>query len=144
MIVYFDSSALVKRYLAEPDTEQVNGLLAQATLSGTSLITRAEVSAAIAKAARLNWLPREAATRAVRAFRLQWPSLVGIEVSEAVIIEADKLAWEYQLRGYDAVHLASAWLWQEGLGEIVTVATFDQALWSAAKQAGLEVWPKAL
>lgn len=144
MIVYFDSSALVKRYLAEAESAAVNNLFAEATICGTSLISRTEVSAAIAKAARLNWFPQSVAQRAVRAFRLQWPSLVGIEVSETVVIDADKMAWDYGLRSYDAVHLASARLWQEGLGERVTMVTFDQALWAAAQKASLEVWPKSL
>jgi len=61
-----------------------------------------------------------------------------------LVARADSLAWEYGLRGYDAVHLASALLWQEALGEPVTLATFDKPLWEAAQQAGMGVWPEDL
>lgn len=144
MIVYFDSSAIVKRYLAEADSAQVRTLLAEAVVTGTSLISRAEVSAALAKAVRMNWLTRDLAGQLLRVFRVQWADLITVDVTEAVVAQADSLAWEHGLRGYDAVHLASALLWQNGLSEIVTLATFDKQLWAAAKLVGLEVWPGAL
>jgi hypothetical protein len=46
------------------------------------------------------------------------------------------------LRGYDAVHLAAAQIWQEKLERSVTLATFDQDLWDAAPKTGLEAWPE--
>ncbi|MBM4424038.1 MAG: type II toxin-antitoxin system VapC family toxin [Chloroflexi bacterium] len=144
MIVYFDSSALVKRYLSEAESARVNSLIAQASVMGTSLISRAEVSAAIAKAGRMNWLTREAALLARQSFRSEWPSLVGVEVSESIVIQADDLAWEHGLRGYDAVHLACALSWQERLAETVTMATFDRDLWQAAGRDGMNVWPETL
>jgi predicted nucleic acid-binding protein len=144
VIVYFDSSAIVKRYLAEADSAQVRTLLAEAVVTGTSLISRAEVSAALAKAVRMNWLTRDLAGQLLRVFRVQWADLITVDVTEAVVAQADSLAWEHGLRGYDAVHLASALLWQNGLSEIVTLATFDKQLWAAAKLVGLEVWPGAL
>lgn len=49
---------------------------------------------------------------------------------------ADQLARELGLRGYDAVHLASALVWQDGMGEQTTVATFDHRLWRAAGDGG--------
>ena len=57
---------------------------------------------------------------------------------------ADSLAWELGLRGYDAVHLASAALWKEGMGQEVALATFDQQLWEAAIQCGLVPFPDDL
>ena len=52
------------------------------------------------------------------------------------------MAWDFDLRGYDAVHLAAALLWQETIGEPVTLATFDRQLWQAGGRAGLSVWPE--
>lgn len=54
------------------------------------------------------------------------------------------IAWEHGLRGYDAVHLATALVWRETLGEAVTVATWDRELWRAARDAGLSPWPEAI
>ena len=66
------------------------------------------MAAALAKAVRTNALPAGDASAAMQVFRSEWPRLVRIQASEAVIAQADSLAWELGLRGYDAVHLASA------------------------------------
>jgi hypothetical protein len=57
---------------------------------------------------------------------------------------ADTLAWEYGLRAYDAVHLASALPWQAAINEPVTLATFDRQMWHATTPAGLRAWPDTL
>ncbi len=144
MILYLDTSAIAKRYLVEKGSAEVEALIHQADAIGTSLITRAEVSAAIAKAVRTSSLTREAGEKILRDFRRHWPEVGSLQISETLIAEADFLAWTYSLRGYDAIHLASARLWQEALNEPVTLATFDRQLWAAAKQASIDVWPETL
>lgn len=67
-----------------------------------------------------------------------------MQVTEVLLARADELAWELGLRGHEAVHLASALLWQEGMGERVTVATFDRQLWEAANQRGMICLPDDL
>ena len=141
MIVYLDASALVKRYLTEPGSEEVARLVASAAAVGTSLISRAETSAALAKAVRMGTLTREGGAAALHVFRREWPVFIRVQATEPVMARADTLAWEQNLRGYDAVHLASALLWQEGLGEPITLATFDRQLWDAGRAQGLAVFP---
>jgi predicted nucleic acid-binding protein len=144
VILYLDASALVKRYVAEPGTAEVEASVAAAAVVGTALVSRAEIAAALAKAVRLNVLTREQGQQALHQFREHWPYLLRLQVGEPVVARADALAWDYGLRGYDAVHLAAAQYWQEALGETVTVATYDRQLWAAARQAGLAVWPERL
>jgi predicted nucleic acid-binding protein len=143
-ILYLDASALVKRYIAERGSSQVAEAIAEAEVVGTSLISRAEVAAALAKAVRTGTLTQEGAASALQVFRSEWPTLVRVQATEMVVTRADSLAWEQGLRGYDAVHLASALLWQEGLGEPVTMAVFDLRLWEAAKERGLVPFPDDL
>lgn len=52
MIVYFDTSALLKRYVAEGDSDSVVALWKEATLVAASQILYAEVAAAIARRRR--------------------------------------------------------------------------------------------
>jgi predicted nucleic acid-binding protein len=144
MILYLDASALVKRYVAEPGSRQVAEAIAAAEIVGTSLISRAETAAALAKAVRVGTLTREGAASALQVFRSEWPSLVRVQATEMLAARADELAWELGLRGYDAVHLASALLWQDGMGERVTVATFDRQLWEAVEKRGMTVFPEDL
>ena len=47
MVLYLDTSALLKRYVAEPESKDVNAKMDEATAIATALITRAEVAAAL-------------------------------------------------------------------------------------------------
>ena len=144
MILYLDASALVKRYVAEPGSAEVNEAISKAEVIGTALISRAEVAAALAKAVRMDALTQEDALASLQVFRNEWPDLVRVQVTEIVIARADTLAWEHSLRGYDAVHLAAASLWQDAMSEQVTLSTFDRQLWAAAKRVGLALHPADL
>ena len=124
MILYLDASALVKRYVTEPGSLEVAEAINRAEMAGTALVSRAEVAAALAKAARVGTLTQEEALASLRAFRAEWPHAVRVQVTEMVVAQADTLAWEHGLRGYDAIHLAAAAFWQDALGQPVTMATF--------------------
>jgi len=142
MNLYFDSSALAKRYLVETGSEDVRRWIEDAELTATSLITRAEVAAAITRAVRMGVLEEQSARRMIDEFRTDWVSLNRIPVTEDLVARADRLACEFGLRGYDAVHLAAALTWQENLNFPVTLATFDKELADAARQSGLAVLPE--
>lgn len=144
MILYLDASALVKRYVAETGSIEVNEAIVEAELTGTAIITRAEVTAALAKSVRVGALTAEDALAALRVFKNEWFDLVRVQVTELLIAKAEMLAWEYQLRGYDAIQLAAALVWQEAMGVTVMMAAFDQRLWAAARQVGLTPYPKNL
>jgi predicted nucleic acid-binding protein len=144
MILYADSSALVKRYLTEAGSAEVDTLIEGALQVGTALITRAEVAAALSKAVRVGALKEIEARNSLQEFRTHWTALTVIQITETLITTADYLAWEHGLRGYDAVHLAAAFTWQEALGESVTVATYDKQLWQAVKSTSLLGWPESL
>ncbi len=144
MILYLDANALVKRYVAEPGSVEVATLIQQADFVGSALISRAEIAAALAKAVRVGALSAEGAWHALRAFRRDWPDIVRLAISDQVVARADTLAWEYGLRGHDAVHLAVATIWQEDVRQRVTLVSYDRLLWDAAVQMGFEVYPSDL
>ena len=144
MILYLDASALVKRYVAEPGSAEVRATISQADATGTALVSRAEVAAALAKAVRVSALTQEEALTSLHVFRNDWPSLVRVQVTEIVVARAGTMAWDHGLRGYDAVHLAAALVWQDALGERVMLATFDRHLWHVSHSVGLEAYPPDL
>jgi predicted nucleic acid-binding protein len=122
----------------------VNGLIAAAEVVATSLISRVEVAAAFARAVGLGVLDHDGGRRAQRRFSREWPDFARVPVSEALVSRAETLAWDYGLRGYDAVQLASGLIWQESIGQEVLLGTFAGQLWEAAPGAGLRVWPEKL
>ena len=143
-VVYLDASALVKCYVEESGTEEVRRLLREATVIGTATLTRVEVAVALAKAVRMGVLDGEGALEALGAFRDDWRSFERLQVTETVLSRAVDLAWERNLRAYDAAHLAAALIWQELLGEPVIMATFNRELWEASRASGLDVWPEEI
>lgn len=141
MTLYLDASALVKYYVAEAGSQDVAQWILEYPQVGTNLISRAEVSAAITRTINLDVLDREDAFQTLKAFRQDWLDYIRLPITEAIVSRADGLAWELGLRGYDAVHLASALIWQEAISESVALATFDYELWKAGKLVGVDVLP---
>ena len=142
MIAYLDASALVKRYLVERGSPETIAVTTESEMIATCIVTRVEVAAAFAKAARIGLVTEDRARRAQRSFVGDWPDLVRVPVTEALVERAEALAWDYALRGYDAVQLASALTWQESVGTEIVLATFDHQLWEAAPKAGVKAWPE--
>jgi predicted nucleic acid-binding protein len=144
VITYLDASALVKRYVVERGSRETVALTADSEIIATSIVTRAEVAAALARAVRIGIVTEGRARSAQRSFAGDWPDLVRVPVTEALVERAEALAWDHGLRGYDAVQLASALGWQESVGTQILLATFDQQLWEAAPKVGLTAWPDKL
>jgi hypothetical protein len=103
----------VKRYVDEPGSTEVIALTSDAAVVATALISRAEVAAALARSVRQGVLNESGGRRAQRKFAREWPDFVRVPVTEALVLRAESAAWEYGLRGYDAVQLAAALTWQD-------------------------------
>ncbi len=142
MIVYADTSALVKLFVTEEGSEATRDMLRQAQAMGTGLLTRAELGAALARGAQRGLLSEKEALESRRRLETVWPTWIHLAVDEDLVCRAEVLAWEHGLRGYNAVHLAAALAWQERVGSSIVLATFDRELWEAARQAGLTAWPE--
>src|SRR5262249_49509286 len=115
VIAYLDASALVKRYIAERGSREAIALMAESAMTAPSIVARDEVAAAFAKAARVHLVTEDRARSAQRSFAEDWPDLIRVPLTEALVERAEVLAWDQGLRGYDAVQLASALTWQESV-----------------------------
>ena len=98
VILYLDASALVKRYVAEGGWRETADVCAKADIVATSLVSRAEVAAALAKAVRLGIVEPDNGRKAQRAFASQWPDIAKVPVTEALVARAEALAWDAALR----------------------------------------------
>ena len=142
MNLYFDTSALIKRYINEPGTENVRAWIRTANNMATGLLTRAETTAGLTRLQNRGIITQGDYGQALEQFRLDWSSYHRITINEELVARADFLACQHGLRGYDAVHLAAALIWQEALMLPVTLATYDQELASAGKESGLSILPE--
>jgi predicted nucleic acid-binding protein len=141
LILYLDSSALVKLFTEEPGAEAVRGAVGEAARSYTHLITYAEVRAALARARREGRGTPETLKVHKQELDTLWLELGIVVPDEALVRRAGDLAEEHELRGYDSVQLAAAEaLWREIDSEVMfRFAVFDGALAEAAMRLGILV-----
>ncbi len=140
MIVYFDTSALIKRYLAEADSDVIAELWANADRMASSQLLYAEMSATFARKRREQPAHSRLIDEAHRTFVADWITLERIPIDDEVNGRVDGLM-THPLRGADAVHLASALRLRELAQDEVTFACADVALKAAAHAEGLIVSP---
>ena len=110
-IYYLDSSALVKRYIAETGSNWVLNLFAPATRHTIFIaaIAPVEITAAIMGRARGRSIPMVDASAACEQFQLDASiDYQVVELTKEVLALAVALAGRRPLRGYDAVQLAAA------------------------------------
>lgn len=136
MIAYFEASAVVKLLVAEEGSEDARALWDGSDIVLTSRLTYAEARAALAAARRGRRLSPRGLNEAKRAFEAIWGQMDLVEVTHGVVRSAGDLCDAHGLRGYDAVHLASAMIIE---APDLVMATWDEDLSRAAVTAGLDV-----
>lgn len=139
MRVYIDTSALVKRYLPERNSEEFDAYFAELEPAAISRLTLVELRSTFARKrreARLNPEQEAAAMNEVRT-DIQNGLLAVAPASDTDFIEASRLMdvlSELPLRTLDALHLATATVLGSGV-----IATADDVMRRAAQQLQLEV-----
>jgi len=137
VILYLDTSSLLKLLLDEPGSATVTALADAAEVLASSRIAYAEARAALARARRAQRLTDASHRAAVAAFEDLWTGFAAVEVSEAVVRQAGDLAEQHALRGFDAIHLASALVVQRQSSHSVSFSAWDETLMRAALVEGL-------
>ena len=131
MSLYVDSSALLKRYVDEPDSDAADALLASDPSLLTARHTIVEVRRNLAR------LLGEADAAAARsAFIADLRSFSLVELDETTCETAAGIAELTGVRTLDALHLAAA---QRIGGPAVPFLTFDVRQAQAARSLGLTV-----
>jgi predicted nucleic acid-binding protein len=141
VILYLDTSALVKLYVDEEGAGQVRQRGQDAEIIATCEIAYVEVRAALARRHREGALKGADYRRALRNLGADWPRFFLITVSRQLVFSAGDIAERHHLRASDAVHLASGVAVQSQARESVTFACWDRSLAEAAAKAGLHNLP---
>ncbi|HST19986.1 MAG TPA: type II toxin-antitoxin system VapC family toxin [Blastocatellia bacterium] len=145
-VYFFDSSALVKRYVSEVGTVWVANITDIATGNRIHIvrITGVEVISAITRRARGKSISIASAAAAIALFQHDFFSnYVATEVTSSLVGVAMRLAERYALRGYDAIQLAAAldvdayWV-SLGMPGLMLVSA-DSDLNAAAMAEGLNI-----
>ena len=139
-IYYADSSALAKLILIEKGSEQIHALHEQRTVFGCAAIGYPELRSAVARAARAGRVPSLRDAR-VGLERL-WDGVLSVQLDDQMLRRAGQLAEDWELRGYDAVHLSALLTYVEPAEGVL--ACWDGDLRAAAAGLGYRLFPETL
>jgi hypothetical protein len=126
----------VKLVVSEEGTDDAGALWDASDVAITSRLAYAEARAALAAARRAKRVSGEDLEEAKRLLERRFEELDLVEVTSEVVRSAGDVAEEYGLRGYDAIHLASA-LMIDGSG--VVLVTWDRELAEAGRAEGFDL-----
>ncbi len=130
MTLYVDSSALLKRYVDEHDSDAAVGLMATDPVLVTSRLTEVEVRRNLARL-----LEGADLTARRRQFSTDLDAFALVSLDAVTCNEAARIAEQTLCRSLDALHLASSLR----AGRSTTLLTFDQRQAQAARQLGITV-----
>lgn len=134
---YFDASVLTKRYVAERGSVEASLLLARRTVVSSALST-VELTSAFRQRQRAGDLTSEqleSILADLRQIRSTWEL---IAASRIVLDRAEELLRVSRLRTVDAVHVASALVFEAGIGRRVPFVTADTVQAETAAREGLQ------
>jgi uncharacterized protein len=136
--VYLDASALVKLFVPETGSDELNQALVGLTEVIVSDLALTEMASALGRRTREQLLLREEAQRLYREATKLHASSLQAELTPPIHRRAERLmlSLTIPLRALDALHLATALS-----AEAATVVTFDPRLREAAASQGLFVAP---
>lgn len=136
MNTYFETSAIVKLVVEEEGSDEAGTLWDASDLVVTSRLAYAEARAAMAAARRAGRLSSKRLEEGKRALEHRFQEIDFVELTEEVVRSAGNLSERHGLRGFDAVHLASAL----AIGAVsLVLATWDLALARAGRSEGFDV-----
>lgn len=136
---YLDTSALIKRFVNENGSSLAQALVQQSVPIATATIAYAEIFSGLTRKLREKHLSKTLYGVACRQFDRDWAAYIRVELNDGVLVLARDLIQRHPLRGFDAVHLASAVTLRNALGEGITFVAADGRLLKAAQFEKLDV-----
>jgi hypothetical protein len=104
----------------------------------TAKIAYAEIFAGLTRKLREGNLAKTQYVLACRQFDRDWHAYIRVELGDDLLLLARDLIQRHPLRGFDAVHLASALTLKTSLGEEITFAAADGRLLKAVEAEDLK------
>lgn len=134
---FLDTSAVVKLYVEEDQSQLVAAILEAAPRVAIARIAHPEARSAFARRAREGAISPRVLRSVVRALEADLGSFVVVELSPEVAARAGELAERHALRAYDAIQLSSALTFAVLVRPAPLFLSFDTRLNAAAVAEGL-------
>lgn len=139
MILFCDTSALIKLLIDEPDSDQMQQASSEALAIAVCRITWAEAMAAMARRQREDPISADDIDQARQQLAQHWNHFSIVEVTQRLVETAGRFADGFALRGYDSVQLAAAHELHLSTQQPLTLASYDRRLTQAAQLLQLQV-----
>jgi predicted nucleic acid-binding protein len=139
VILYCDTSALIKLLIVEPLSDQMQAVCSRAEAIAVCRITWAEAMAAMARRQREDPASSSDLEQARQLLNRTWAQFVIVAISQRLVEAAGRYADAFALRGYDSVQLAAAHELNLSTDLPITFASFDRRLNQAAQLLQLDV-----
>ena len=139
MILFCDTSALMKLYVHEQHSDAVRAAVTQGAATLVSMITWVEVHAAFSLKQRTAQVTETQVADSLKRLAEEWDNFIRVGADPALMTDAGQLALQFGLRAYDSVQLASAQRAHQQVGAALSFLCFDKQLNAAAMALGLNV-----
>ena len=136
MIIYFDASALAKRYVEEEHSSEVLRWLEESK-PVVCRLSEVEIASALSRRCRQGLISLADRDRALAALDADLKAVHVIELTQEVFQAARAALFRHPLRAADAIQLACAVVLRDRLQTRVAFLTFDERLAAASEREGL-------
>ena len=132
--IFFDSSALAKRYVEEKGSDRVQAILSSTSVLAVSVICIPEIVSALCRRRRERKVSTQEYQNVKASLLSDIDDATVIGITEEVIAQAVALLEQFPLRSADALHVACASEWSTDL-----FVSADERQCAAARAHGLRV-----
>jgi len=138
-MIYFESSALVKKYVQEAGSEEVFSRMVKSGPVVTAKLAYPEILSSLARKRREKALTEKDYHGALGDFEEDWKEFLIIEFQDELLPVMKLLSSRHPLKGADLVHLGSAIWFGKAVREKITFVASDVQLLKIARQEKMEV-----
>jgi len=139
MLIYLDFSVFIKKYFKEIGSDHILEIWNDAEYLAISQVGYSEILGAIHKKQKMDRFSDKIKNQIVKDFKDDWESLIKVSADQKLNPELSRLHDKHLLRGFDAIHLATAILLAKKIEKDIQFLTADSNLHSAAQKEKLDI-----
>lgn len=135
--IYIDTSAYLKIFLKEKGSDQVRKLVKENSLLASAILT-SECFSAFSRRRQGKEIDDKTFDRLVNRVKKGLPYIEIVRLTDEVLMRTEEILLHSTVRTFDAVHIASALLFQESTGIDLTFVTSDKRQAEFTHKKGLK------
>ncbi len=139
MLIYLDSSVFIKKYFKEIGSDHIIEIWNDAEYLAISQVGYSEILGAIHKKQKMDRFSDKIKKQISKNFKDDWESMIKVSADQKLNSELSRLHDKHLLRGFDAIHLATAILLAKKIEMDIEFLTADSNLQSAAQKEKLDI-----